>query len=215
MLVYMLGLIQGDAEFHGVRATTETIADLLIEDLSAGGDLRSAVPAALVALEDSGAVMQTPDGVWRLQTKEAAEWDAAYRTELRNVRNNPSELISARRTALETALSENLKGLSAVAQGRSAVSRRLVRLGPTEKAPADGLIVRVHNGWEETLKTVSADIAAQPETEAAIHLLIERHDAERLEEALRQRHAAKVGTGSSRRADNHRRRSGTESHVRP
>ena len=192
MLVYMLGLIQGDAEFHGVRATTETIADLLIEDLSAGGDLRVAVPAALAALEESGAVMQTNDGVWRLQTKEAAEWDAAYRTELRNVRNNPSELISGRRTALETALSESLRGLSAVAQGRSAVSRKLVRLGATEKAPADGLIVRLHNGWEETLKTVSTDIATQLETEATIHILIERHDAERLEEALRQRQAAKV-----------------------
>ena len=38
MLVYMLGLIQGDAEFHGVRATAETLADLLIENLEAGGD---------------------------------------------------------------------------------------------------------------------------------------------------------------------------------
>ena len=47
MLIYMLGLIQGDAEFHGVCATAETLADLLIENLEAGGDLRRAVPAAL------------------------------------------------------------------------------------------------------------------------------------------------------------------------
>ena len=75
------------------------------------------------------------DGVWRLQTKEAAEWDAAYRTELRGVRNNPSELASRRRAALDSALSEALKGLSAVAQGRSAVSRKLVRLGPGRARP--------------------------------------------------------------------------------
>ena len=190
MLVYMLGLIQGDA-FHGVRANAETLADLLIENLEAGGDVRAAVPTALAALEETGAVMQI-DGVWRLQTKEAAEWDAAYRAELRSVRNNPSELASRRRTALDTALSENLKGLSAVAQGRSAVPRKLIRLGPDEKAPSDGLIVRIHNGWDETLKTVSTDIAAQPDTDATIHLLIERHDAERLEEALRQRQAAQT-----------------------
>jgi hypothetical protein len=167
MLVYMLGLIQGDAEFHGVRATVETLADLLIEDLSAGGDLRSSVPAALAALEETGAVMPI-EGVWRLQTKEAAEWDAAYRAELRGVRNNPSELTSRRRAALDAALSESLKGLSAVAQGRSAVSRRLVRLGRySHHAPH----VRVHNGWDETLRTVSTEIAAQQDTEATIHLL--------------------------------------------
>ena len=71
-------------------------------------------------------------------------------------------------------------------------ARKLIRLGPDEKAPSDGLIVRIHNGWDETLKTVSTDIAAQPDTEATIHLLIERHDAERLEEALRQRQAAQT-----------------------
>jgi hypothetical protein len=57
MLVYMLGLIQSDAEFHGVRATAEALSDLLIEDLSAGGDIRAAVPTALAALEEAGAVM--------------------------------------------------------------------------------------------------------------------------------------------------------------
>ncbi|MGC9952604.1 MAG: BREX system P-loop protein BrxC [Bryobacteraceae bacterium] len=191
MLVYMLGLIQGDAEFHGVRATAETLADLLIENLEAGGDVRGAVPAALTALEESGAVMQI-DGVWRLQTKEAAEWDAAYRAELRGVRNNPSELASRRRAALDAALSDSLKGLSAIPQGRSAVSRKIVRLGPDEKAPADGLTVRVHSGWDETLRTVVAEIAAQPDTDATIHLLIERQDAERLEEAVRQRQASQT-----------------------
>jgi hypothetical protein len=106
------------------------------------------------------------EGVWRLQTKEAAEWDAAYRAEMRGVRHNPTELASRRRTALDAALSESLKGLSTVAQGRSAVFRKIVRLGPNEKAPADGLIVRVHNGWDETLRTIATEIAAQPETDA-------------------------------------------------
>jgi hypothetical protein len=159
MLVYMLGLIQGDAEFHGIRATAETIADLLVESLAASGEIRAAVPKALAALEETGAVMQL-DNVWRLQTKEAAEWDRNYRSELRGIAANPAEVGSRRNTALDTALSEALKGLTSVAQGRSAVARKLVRLGPTEKAPAEGLVVRIHNGWDETLKAVRDDIAA-------------------------------------------------------
>ena len=193
MLVYMLGLIQGDAEFHGIRPTTEVLADLLVEDLSAGGDVRAAVPKSLTALEEAGAVMAL-DGTWRLQTKEAAEWDAAYRAELRNLRANPAELATRRRAALDAALSEALKGLTSVAQGRSAVPRKLVRLRPTEKAPAEGLAVRVYNGWDDTLKQATTDISALQDTDASIHLLIERNaaEAERLEEALRQRMAAQA-----------------------
>jgi hypothetical protein len=52
------------------------------EDQKVGGEVRAAVPAALAALEDSGAIMQV-DGVWRLQTKEAAEWDSV------NLGSNP------------------------------------------------------------------------------------------------------------------------------
>lgn len=193
MLVYMLGLIQGDADFHGIRPTTEILADLLVEDLSAGGEVRAAVPKAVAALEEAGAIMPL-DGIWRLQTKEAAEWDAAYRAELRTLQSNPAELASRRRAALDAALSEALKGLPSVAQGRSSVARKLVRLRPTEKAPSDGLAVRVYNGWEVTLKQVTTDISAQADTDATIHLLIERNsaDAERLEDALRQQLAAKT-----------------------
>ncbi len=191
MLVYMLGLIQGDADFHGVRATTDAIADLLVENLEAGGEIRGEVPAALAALEEKGAVMRI-DNVWRLQTKEAAEWDKLYRAELRSVTTNPAETARKRRDALDAALSEALKGLSSIPQGRSAVSRKLTRLGPEEKPPADGLALRIHNGWDQTLKSVEEDIAAAPETDATIHLLVPRHDTSRLEDALRRRFAAQA-----------------------
>lgn len=193
MLVYMLGLIQGDAEFHGIRASTDTIADLLIENLDNSGDIRSAIPKALAALEEAGAVMPL-DGAWRLQTKEAAEWDAAYRTELRGIRSNPADVASRRRAALDTALAEALRGLSSVAQGRSSVARKLTRVGPRDKAAADGLTVRVYNGWDDALKDATDDINAQPATDPTLHLLIARPtaDADRLDEALRQRIAAQI-----------------------
>jgi hypothetical protein len=192
MLVYMLGLIQGDAEFHGVRATGETIADLLVENLAASGEVRAAVPTALSALENAGAIMPL-DGVWRLQTKEAAEWDAAYRTELRAIRANPAEVGSRRRTALEVALADALKGLASEKQGTSNVPRKLARIGPRDKLPAEGLAVRVYNGWDDTLKGVKDDVAARPDTDSTIHLLIARPgDADRLDGALQQRIAAQT-----------------------
>lgn len=191
MLVYMLGMIQGDVEFHGIRANDETLADLLVEDLASGGEVRAAVPKALKSLEEIGAIMPI-DGAWRLQTKESAEWDAAYRTELRGIRSNPAEVGRRRREALDAALSEALKGLSSVAQGRSSVARKLVRIGPRDKPPSDGLAVRVYNGWDETSKTITDEINAQADTDPTIHLIIARVDADRLDDALQQRIAAQT-----------------------
>lgn len=44
MLVYMLGRIAPDADYHGVRARPETIADLLIFDLWGEDNVRRRVP---------------------------------------------------------------------------------------------------------------------------------------------------------------------------
>jgi hypothetical protein len=60
MLVYMLGLIQQDAETHGVRPTPEVIADLMVEDLGNGAELRGEVPKAIAALADEGRSSRSP-----------------------------------------------------------------------------------------------------------------------------------------------------------
>lgn len=191
MLVYMLGLIVGDVEFHGVRATAETIADLLIEDLSASGEIRGALPKAIDALAEAGAIMPV-DGVWRLQTKASAEWTDAYNRELRLLRANPAEVARGRRLALDQALSDALKGLTGIPHGRSSVHRAIQRLDPGEKASPDKLPLRIYRGWTDDLKTSEREIAARPATEAEIHLLIPKESGERLDNALYERIAARA-----------------------
>ena len=88
MLVYMLGRIAPEADQHGVRATAETIADLLVVDLAGKEELRRKVPELLQELQADGAVIEV-GGEWRLQTKESAEWEA-----LIAVRRTPSWPIS-------------------------------------------------------------------------------------------------------------------------
>ena len=80
MLVYMLGRIAPEADHHGVRAQPETIADLLVVDLEGEDDLRRQVPVFLQELQAGGAVIEV-SGEWRLQTKESADWESAYRSE--------------------------------------------------------------------------------------------------------------------------------------
>ena len=80
MLVYMLGRIAPEADQHGVRAKAEAIADLLVVDLAGEDELRRNVPESLRELQADGAVLEV-GGEWRLQTKESADWEAAYRSE--------------------------------------------------------------------------------------------------------------------------------------
>jgi hypothetical protein len=190
MLVYMLGLIEQDADHHGVRASADTIADLLVEDLAGGAEIRRGAPEALAALEADGAVIRLHD-VWRLQTRESAEWDTAYRTEERALAGRSADIVRERNQALEAALSSALSGATAVTQGRSAVTRKIARVRSDEKAPTDAIVLRVHNGWEVDLKSVEKEVGAEPPIDPTIHLLLPRIDAEKLEGALKQRIAAK------------------------
>ena len=174
MLVYMLGRIAPEADHHGVRAQPETIADLLVVNLAGEDDLRRAVPALLQELQADGAVIEV-GGEWRLQTKESAEWEAAYRNEEKSILADQSGLARTRRDLLGEAIEVALAGASNVPHGASRQQRRIHRLQPDEKAPTDGIALRLRSGWGEDLTSVEKEIAAAATTDSTVHLLISRH----------------------------------------
>ncbi|WP_170340900.1 BREX system P-loop protein BrxC [Ruegeria arenilitoris] len=174
MLVYMLGRISVNAENHGVRPQAETIADLLIVDLAADDYLRKEVPKLLEALHGEGAVIEV-GGEWRLQTKESADWDAAYRTEEKALLADQSSLSRTRRELLGDAIDATLMGAATVSHGASKETRRIHRLQPGDKDPTDGIALRLHNGWSEDLTQIEKEIAAAPTSDPTVHLLISRH----------------------------------------
>jgi hypothetical protein len=195
MLVYMIGLIQEDADNHGVRATPEAIADLLVEDLGNGAESRGAVPKAIEALAESGAIIEV-SGVWQLQTKESAEWDRLYRAEERTLRTRTAEVARERNNALDSALSQALQGLATISHGRSNLPRKLARLRRGEKPPPDALPVRIYNGWQDELQSVETEVAALPDTDPSIHLLIPDDERTALDDGVRQRMAAETVLGT-------------------
>jgi hypothetical protein len=174
MLVYMLGRIAPEADQHGVRPLPETIADLLIVDLSGEAELRRRVPELLNELQSDGAAIEV-GGEWRLQTKESAEWEAAYRSEEKTILADQSALTRTRRDLLGEAIEVALSGAASVPHGASRQQRRIHRLQPEDKAPGDGIELRLRNGWSEDLTAVEKVITAAPTTDASVHLLIPRH----------------------------------------
>ena len=192
MLVYMLGRIQGDVEHHGVRPQPEAIADLLIEDLAGEPELRRRVPELLQALRDEGAVIEV-GGDWRLQTKESAEWEQAFRGEEKARLADQAGIARVRRDLLGQAIGAALSGTASVPHGRCSEPRKIQRLLPDEKPSGDGIVLRLHNGWEVDLAQTEKEIAAAPPTDATIHLLVPRHQrADELARALVEQQAAEA-----------------------
>ena len=170
----MLGRIAPEADQHGVRTRADTIADLLVVDLAGEDELRRNVPELLQELQADGAVIEL-GGEWRLQTKESAEWEAAYRTEVKAFLADQSEMARTRRELLDEAIDNSLGGAAGVTQGFSRQQRRIHRLRPEERTPPDGIPLWLRNGWNEDLKAVEEQIAAASKSDPSVHLLISRH----------------------------------------
>jgi len=192
MLVYMLNRIAGDAERHGVRAKPDVLADLMIEDLAGEPALRGMIPVLLQELAEDGAVLEVEGGEWRLQTKASAEWEAAFRDEKRRASSDHAATSRGRNEAIDRALAAALAGASSVNQGRAMVKRDIHRLTADEKAPAEGVPLRIHNGFSEDLSAAEALIKAAPTTDATIHLLIPEFQITELRQALAIRQATEA-----------------------
>ena len=188
-LVYMLSQISGDADVHGVRAQADTIADLMVVDLAGEPGLRPRVQAALKALADDGAILEVA-GAWRIQTKESADWEKAFKDAERRELADTAALSRDRRDMLARALDETLAGVSSIVQGQAKESRRIYRLSSEEKEPTDGVPLRLHNGWEEALETVERAAAAAAPTDPTVHVLIPALDPNELARALAAKRAA-------------------------
>jgi hypothetical protein len=179
MLVYMLGRISGEADRHGVRSTPETIADLMVVDLGGDAELRKQVPQLLQELFEDGAAIEV-QGEWRLQTKESADWENAFRTEVKSVIANQAGLSGKRRQLLSGAIETALAGAGSIAHGASKQQRRIHRLEAGDKAPTDGVPLRLRIGWDEDLSSVEKEIAGASPLDPTIHLLLPRHRPEEL-----------------------------------
>jgi hypothetical protein len=171
MVVYLLSRIAGDASYHGVTARTDTIADLLVEDLSNAASLRSKIAPALVELEKEGAIIEV-SGEWRLQTKESAEWQQDYAAARSAEANDAHGQGRTRASLLQRAIEAALAGAVQVQQGVSKTNRKIERLIGDEKEKEGGLVLRIWNGWDHMLASTEREIAAAPITDATLHMVI-------------------------------------------
>jgi hypothetical protein len=190
ILVYLIGRIAGDAQHHGIYARPDILADLLVEDLGNAAPVRAKVPDLLEELRSDGAIIEI-SGEWRLQTKESAEWQAAFNRAQAQAAGDPTLVPRHRSSLLQLAIDEVLAGLGTVQHGSSKTPRRIERVIGDARPASDGLMVRLWNGWDHPIAATLNEIkAADVAKDATIHLVIPVNRAEELRNAIVAREAA-------------------------
>jgi hypothetical protein len=127
ILVYLVGRIAGDVQLHGVYARPDILADLLIEDLGDAAPVRAKIPGLLDELQDEGAVIEV-NGEWRLQTKESADWQAAFNRAQAQAAGDANLVARQRGALLQLAIDDALAAVGQIQHGSSKTPRRIERV---------------------------------------------------------------------------------------
>jgi hypothetical protein len=185
-LIFLIGKLPREAGSDiGLRATPDTLADLLVEDLKAGGSqLRMKIPELLKGLTDAGSLIQI-DNEYRLQTRESIAWDADYRERFAKIANDDHRYASERADILRVECGEQIKTLKLL-HGNSKVTRKL-ELSFSKDAPDtknQAIPVWVRDGWTDDEKTVLADARRAGTESPLIFVFVPRRGNDELRKAL-------------------------------
>ncbi|NLF02862.1 MAG: BREX system P-loop protein BrxC [Anaerolineales bacterium] len=174
-----------------VKADPDTLADLLVEDLTAGSaGLRHRIPALLDALVHDGKLMLV-GGEYRLQTRESAEWQQAWNTAYQHIRNDDARLASDRSTSFKSAIAEALKGIK-LQQGNSKTPRRYALHWGLDAPPPAGeeIPIWVRDAWNVSEKVVRNEAQAAGMESPVVFVFLPREQADALADALGTQAAA-------------------------
>lgn len=191
--IFLIGKLPTEgAAATGLKANPGTLADLLVQDLTAGSaSLRQQIPVLLQNLVESGTLMLIGDEV-RLQTPEGAEWEGDYRKRYARIRADDSRIASDRTTELRTATAAALKGIT-LTQGVTKTPRKFdLHFGlDAPRADSGAVPVWVRDEWSVSEKTVREDAQAAGTESPVVLVLLPRRESDALRDALAGHAAAK------------------------
>lgn len=192
--VYIVGKLPKDGpSATGLRATNDTIADLLIEDLRMdGARIRERVPTTTKRLADRGILLEV-EGAYLLQTPAAAEWATDYQAHIQDLRTDSRWQSDRRAELLKEAFSEVERSLKPK-QGKSLVARK-VRTSMTPDEPKGEpweVWVWVRDGWDVTEREVRDDAQRLGTDSALVLVWIPKEHADDLRSAMVEAQAAKA-----------------------
>ncbi len=186
-LVFLIRKLPREAGIDiGVRATEETLADLLVRDLAQDGAmLRGQLPELLNELTTAGTLMKLDDE-YSLQTRESSEWENEFRNRQARLVNDLTQMSSKRVQLLGAAVQEGINSVRLL-QGRCKEPRKLaLHFG----AEPHEIPVWVRDGWGADERSVVADARADGSDSPVIHVFLPKSRADDLARVVAAQAAA-------------------------
>lgn len=144
-LVFLINKLAGSNNEVGIRANIDTIADLMVEDISSGsGALRSKLPGLLNPCK----LLIKVGEEYRIQTEESAAWNDEFLSQHSQLANEAYRIESERDDCIRRKFGELVKRLL-LTQGTSKVPREICPVFDT-RLPSDSghkICVWVRDGW--------------------------------------------------------------------
>jgi len=191
-LIFLIGkLPHSPGTDDGVRATAETLTDLLVSDLKNDRPrLEQQVPKMLKQLVDAGQVMAV-ENEFRLQTREGALWTHDFNRRRVSALNDDQRINTKRAELLRDGTKQALKPVS-LQQGSSGVPRKLAfELSSNRPATSnDEVTVWVRDGWSDDQNTVLNDARAAGVDSPLLFGYLPRLHHEELKQAIASHIAA-------------------------
>lgn len=193
ILAWLIGKLPRESGADtGLRATPETMADLLVEDLTtSSAAFRGRVEARLKALEESGDLMRV-DNEYRIQTTQSAEWDRAFRSKQAALLNDAPALAAERDDKLRARALKELETIRKIQHGASNMARAL-ELSYGGQAPTSdgkGVPVWIRSGWDVGPDTVRSDAREAGLESPLVFVYLPKRSDDALKKALATAKAA-------------------------
>jgi hypothetical protein len=181
-LVFLISKLGGRNNEIGIRSTADSIADLLVEDLSRGSSgLRSRLPDLL----DKCELLMKVGEEYRIQTEESTAWNDEFLNQ-RSVLSSEAHRIEAERDDRIRKKFGEMVGKLSLTQGNSKVSRDLYPMFDAQ-LPTDAhqrVYVWVRNGWSIDENSVRADARVAGNQAPTVFIFIPKRSADDLRRQL-------------------------------
>ena len=181
-LVFLVNKLGTQNNEIGIRATIDTLADLLVENLSLGSSsLRNKLPGLL----DKCELLMRVGDEYRIQTEESAAWSDEFLSQRSALSNEAHRIEAERDDRIRKKFGEMVRKLS-LTQGSSKVTRDIYPVFDAQ-LPADAnqrIYVWVRDGWNIDENSVRADSRQAGNQSPTIFVFIPKRSADDLRHYL-------------------------------